>query len=109
MRAPDNNKLAAIKITVYSLGFLLIGGVVLLSVLIYQRNKNHTVTVNKPEAPVSCTNAPVTIPTRAPIDKIIKDSTTLILLTHEAEDETQQIIIIDLCTGKVLHTMNMVR
>jgi len=47
--------------------------------------------------------------TTAAIDKMIKEGDILTLLTKEAQDGSQQIMIIDVCKGKILREIKVLR
>jgi hypothetical protein len=101
----DTKKLAAIKFTVFFLGIFLIGGVVLLGAVIFQRNQNNAA-MHKPVP--SCSTAPLTVHTASTIENVTKEGRELTLLSTQT-DGKQEIIILDYCTGDIIRTITIER
>ena len=106
MKHPQTS-LIVLKSVVIAMGVVLIGGVLLLFTLLYQRSKadiknNSRFSSNG----ASCSNEPWPVfNIRSGIKNVIKDNQELIVI-EEPTDAMQRITIVDLCSRKTVNTIN---
>ena len=97
----------ALKLIVYSMGILLVGGMVLLAVLVMQKLDEGTLFKNKEEAAIAaCSGLQVDMRGRGALMNADMEGQKL-RLWFEKEDGTNQLVTADSCTGIIVREVTI--
>lgn len=93
-----------LKFTVISIGIALVGGMILLFIVIYQRHSNST----KSAKTDPCAKEKLTVPVNSAILAMEQDGNRITLLTR-GNRAGQELIVLDSCENKILNRISLVK